>query len=344
LLQPDNRQIDGLSLAKKSSFLQFAVLAFWLYTVCMKTQELSHISDDGKSIHVYRWSPDGTQGGKIRASVLLAHGMAEHAVRYTRFAKALCDKGYELWAPDHRGHGKTAAEGELGWLAPADGFKRVVNDLYSLSKRIKEEAPGLPLFLFGHSWGSFLSQGYMSLYGQGINGCILSGTAGNGGATLKLGRLVAGIGCAIKGQHSPAPLMDTMSFGSFNNAFKPNRTKFDWLSRDEAEVDAYIKDPLCGFICSYGFFRDLLSGLSWIHDKETMSFIPKDLPIFMIAGSKDPVGAATSSFDRLYDQYRMEGIKDLNKKLYSDGRHEVLNDTCREEATTDIIAWLDARI
>lgn len=303
----------------------------------MKTEELSFIADDGKSIHVYHWSPER----EAKASILVAHGMAEHAARYGRFAEALTRAGYELWAPDHRGHGKTAAEGELGWLADSDGFKRVVRDLHGLAGRIRSERPGKKLFLIGHSWGSFLSQGFISVYGDELAGCVLSGTAGDGGATVRAGRLVAAIGCAFKGQRAKAPLMTAMSFGSFNKAFEPARTVSDWLSRDPVEVDKYNADPLCGFVCSYGFFRDLLAGLSWVHSRATMAAIPKTLPILMVAGAKDPVGAATGSLDRLFSQYRALGIENLTKTLYPEGRHELLNDICRDEATADIVAWLD---
>lgn len=305
----------------------------------MKTEEFSFISDDGKSVHVYHWSPESA----AKACVLVAHGMAEHAARYARFAERLTAAGYEVWAPDHRGHGKTAAEGELGWLADRDGFRRVVEDLHGLSARIKADRPGKKLFLFGHSWGSFLSQGFILLYGSDLAGCVLCGTAGDGGAVIKAGRAIAAIGCALKGQRSKAPLMNSMSFGSYNKAFMPVRTEFDWLSRDRAEVDKYIADPLCGFLCTYGFFRDLLGGFAWIHSPEAMSNVPKSLPVLMIAGQKDPVGAAGGSFDWLYGRYASLGVSDLGKKLYPDGRHEVLNDTCRDEASTDVIAWLDAR-
>jgi len=305
----------------------------------MKNEEFSHIADDGKSIHVYRWSPEGA----ARATVLIAHGMAEHAARYARFASALCDAGYEVWAPDHRGHGKTASEGELGWLAESDGFRRVVEDLHGLALRIRRERPGAPLFLFGHSWGSFLSQGFIALYGDELAGCVLCGTAGSGGALVKAGRLVAAIGCACKGQRALAPLMNSMSLGSYNDAFKPTRTEFDWLSRDPAEVDAYVADPFCGFLCTYGFYRDLLAGLSWVHDPATVARVPRSLPVFMIAGSKDPVGAAPGTFMRHFELYRSLGLKDLSHKLYPDGRHEVLNDTCRDEASADVLAWIKAR-
>ncbi|PKL08225.1 MAG: alpha/beta hydrolase [Spirochaetae bacterium HGW-Spirochaetae-7] len=305
----------------------------------MKTDQFSFLADDGKSIHVHHWVPET----EPKAGVLVAHGMAEHAARYARFATALSGAGYEVWAPDHRGHGRTAAEGELGWLADRDGFRRVVEDLHGLSRRIAAEHPGRKLFLFGHSWGSFLSQGYVSLYGSELAGCVLSGTAGDGGLTVRAGRLVAAIGCAAKGQRVKAPLLNTMSFGSFNKAFKPERTTFDWLSRDTAEVDKYIADPFCGFVCTYGFFRDLLAGLVWVHAPATMAAIPKSLPLLMIAGSMDPVGAATGSFDWLLKRYRALGMIDLESKLYPGGRHEVLNDTCRDEATADTLAWLAAR-
>lgn len=305
----------------------------------MKTEEFSFISDDGKSVHVYHWSPQG----EAKACVLVAHGMAEHAARYARFAESLTAAGYEVWAPDHRGHGKTAAEGELGWLADKDGFRRVVDDMHGLAKRIKAEHPGKKLFLFGHSWGSFLSQGYIALYGSELDGCVLSGTAGDGGLAVKAAKVLAAVGCAAKGQRAKAPLLDSMSFGAFNKAFVPVRTKFDWLSRDPVEVDKYVADPFCGFLCTYGFFRDMMEGLSWIHAPATMTAIPKKLPLYLFAGAKDPVGAATGSFDKLFDRYKSLGILNVTKKLYPDGRHEVLNDTCRDEAATDVIAWLDAR-
>ena len=151
----------------------------------MKTQEFSHQAKDGKSIHVYRWSPDRAP----KALVLIAHGMGEHAGRYARAAATLCESGYDVWAPDHRGHGKTASEDELGWFASKDGFTLVMEDLYGLSVRMKAEHPGLPVFLFGHSMGSFLAQGFISRYGDSLAGCVLSGTAGPMGPIRPIGGL-----------------------------------------------------------------------------------------------------------------------------------------------------------
>lgn len=304
----------------------------------MKTEELTFTASDGKAIHVYHWSPSG----QPTSVLMIAHGMAEHAARYARLAELLTANGIDVWAEDHRGHGKTAQEGELGWLADKDGFRRVIEDLHELSQFIKQKNPGLPLFLLGHSWGSFLSQGYIALYGKELKGCILSGTAGNGGPIVAVGRILANLGCFFVGQKKKTPLMDSMSFGAFNKEFQPVRTKFDWLSRDPAEVDKYVNDPFCGFVCTFGFFRDLLGGLMWIHNPETMQAIPKNLPIYMFAGSKDPVGGATGSFDELYNAYTKLNIADLTKKLYPDARHETLNETNRDEVMHDVLNWLKA--
>lgn len=303
----------------------------------MIAEEFSFIADDGKSIHTYRWSPDGAP----KACILISHGMAEHAARYARLAATLTQAGYELWAPDHRGHGKTASEGELGWIADKNGFRRIVEDLHGLAMRIKSERPGLKLFLQGQSFGSFLSQGFISLYGNELSGCILSGTADNSGPLLLVGQIIAALGCFFKGQKKVTPLMNSMSFGAFNNEFKPNRTKFDWLSRDTAEVDKYVADPFCGFLVTFGFFRDMLAGLAWIHPIKIKKRIPLDLPILMFAGEKDPVGAASGKFDALYSAYQRVGIKDLSKKIYTGAHHEMLNETNRDEVTKDILVWLE---
>lgn len=303
----------------------------------MRADEFSFIADDSKSIHTYRWSPEGLP----KACILIAHGMAEHAARYARLAENLTKAGYEVWAPDHRGHGKTAAEGELGWLSDHDGFKRVVRDLQGLSRQIKQERPDLKLFLLGHSWGSFLAQGFLSLSGDELAGCVLSGTAHNSGPLLAVGLALAKLGCAFKGSKVPSPLLNTMSFGAFNNAFKPNRTAFDWLSRDDAEVDKYVADPYCGFVPTFGFFKDLIDGFKWIYHPDTMRSIPRRLPLYLFAGDHDPVGGATGAFGKLVEIYRQIGMLDVVDKLYIDGRHEMLNETNRIEVSQDLIDWLD---
>lgn len=306
----------------------------------MKSAHYIHKASDGKSIYVRHWLPEG----EPKALILVAHGMAEHGARYERFAEKLTQAGFAVWVPDHRGHGKTAAEGELGYLADKEGFRRVIDDLHEIAVQASTTCSGLPLFLFGHSMGSFLSQGYIGLYGQGLAGCVLSGTSGPMPAALLMGgKTVAAIGCLFRGRHALAPLADKMSFGSYNDAFKPTRTKFDWLSRDEAEVDKYVADPLCGFVCTYGFFKDFLDGLGFIHEPATMARIPTSLPVYLVAGGADPVGAASGAVEALAGIYRKSGMKDVEMKLYEGGRHEILNETNRTEVMADVLAWLEKR-
>jgi alpha-beta hydrolase superfamily lysophospholipase len=305
----------------------------------MTAAHFTHIANDGKSIYVRRWLP----AGQAKAVVLVAHGMAEHGARYERLAEKLTAAGWEVYAPDHRGHGKTAAtEAELGYFADKEGFRRVVDDLHEIEVLATGEHAGLPVFLLGHSMGSFLSQAYIALYGENLSGCILSGTSGPmAPAMLMGGKAIAAIGCAFKGRHAKAPLANKMSFGSYNDAFKPNRTEFDWLSRDTAEVDKYVADPLCGYVCTYGFFKDFIEGLAFIHKPETMSRIPKSLPLFLVAGSADPVGAASGSVAKLAGMYRSLGIGDVELKLYKDAHHEIFNETNRDEVMADVLAWLE---
>lgn len=305
----------------------------------MKSAHFSHPVSDGKSIYVRLWLPEG----EPKALILMAHGMAEHGARYERFAQVLAKAGYALFMPDHRGHGKTAeTPEELGYFADAQGFRRVIDDLHEVGEDARKRYPGRPLFLFGHSLGSLLSQGYISVYGEGLAGCALSGTSGPlAPALATAGKTVAAFGCRFKGRRALGKLADKMSFGAFNDAFKPNRTAFDWLSRDEAEVDKYIDDPYCGFVCRYGFFLDLLEGLTEYQSPAAQRRIPKDLPILMAAGAMDPVGGASGSVTALAATYRRIGIKDVEDRLYPEARHEILNETNRDEVMADFLAWFE---
>ncbi|MFU0800998.1 MAG: alpha/beta hydrolase [Xylanivirga thermophila] len=296
-------------------------------------------ASDGLDIFVYKWSPDGDRQGK--AVVQIAHGMAETAGRYESFAKSLTDDGYIVYANDHRGHGKTAKSlDEVGYIGP-DGFNRMVLDMKELTKFIRNvENPNFPLFLFGHSMGSFLSQRYISLYGKDIQGVILSGTSCNPGPIVNIGIRMAQKEMDKNGPKAKSPRLNDMSFGGYNKKFSPNRTDFDWLSRDENEVDKYIKDPYCGGIFTTSFYYDFLSGMKEIFKKENMGNVPKDLPIYIFGGDKDPVGKMGKGVPKLVKAYKGLGIKDVSYKLYKDGRHEMLNEINRDEVVRDILVWL----
>jgi len=291
-------------------------------------------------IFVYKWLPD--ENVQVKGVVQVAHGMAETAARYEGFARALTNDGFIVYANDHRGHGKTAGQvSELGDLGE-DGFNSMVQNMYELNERIKAENHDLPIFLFGHSMGSFLTQRYICLYGSGLKGAIISGSCGNQGITIDIARLIAKGEIKKIGRAGKSNKLDKLSFGSYNNSFKPNRTAFDWLSRDNSEVDKYIDDPFCGTVFTAGFFYDFLGGLKCIADQREIKNVPKDLPIYIFSGAKDPVGKNGKGVLKLVKTYKQHGMVDLTYKLYKDGRHEMLNEINKEEVMGDVIKWINA--
>ncbi|UHA75952.1 alpha/beta hydrolase [Paenibacillus sp. 481] len=291
-------------------------------------------------IHVYCWSPDDERS--IRGIVQIAHGMTETAERYERFAQALTDAGYVVYGNDHRGHGKTAAQVEnLGYLGE-NGFEWMVLNMAQLSTMIKEKHEGLPLFLFGHSMGSFLSQQYISLHADLIEGVILCATNGPRGVDIIAGANLAKLIRTMRGDRHRSLLIDKLAFGSFNRKFEPSRTPFDWLSRDPAEVDKYVADPYCGFLSTVSFYHDFFRFLRVIHQPTTMARIPKTLPVMLIAGDADPVGMYGKGVLRLAEMYKQLTIQDVTCNIYAGARHELLNETNRDEITTDCIQWLRA--
>jgi len=304
-------------------------------------------SHDGVKLFLYRWSPEQTP----RAILHIVHGMAEHALRYHRLAEKLTLNGIEVWAVDQRGHGRTADPningpdrgGLLGHCADNDGHIRVTRDIYALNEEIRRQRPGIPLLLMGHSWGSFIVQNYIEEYTNNlrINGCILSGTKGPGDVMVKVGGPLMTFLSAVSGQRKGSLFARALADGSYNRPFKPNRTPADWLSRDEEEVDKAVKDPLCGYLCSIGFYRDLAKLLLNIHKPQEMAKINKALPIYVFSGSADPVGDMGSSPTALVNTYRNLGINDVEFVLYPGARHETLNETNREEVMDNLLSWIN---
>jgi alpha-beta hydrolase superfamily lysophospholipase len=307
----------------------------------MQSSTFTLASGDGTQLHVSRWLPDGP----AKAIVQVAHGMGEHSERYARFAERLTAAGYAVYANDHRGHGGTARNpGDAGYFADDKGWDAVVSDLHLVSDHAREENPGLPLFLFGHSMGSFLSRAYASRFGADLDGLVLSGTAGDAGLLGRVGLALATVQARLRGRRHPSGLMDQLTFGQYGAAFKPNRTKFDWLSSDEAEVDLYVADERCGNVFSAGFFVDLLGGLAAINSDGLVSRVPKNLPIFIFSGELDPVGDKGKGPQRVADQYRRLGVREVTVKLWPQGRHEMLNETNRDEVMDSVVEWFDAHL
>jgi len=297
--------------------------------------------EDGAKVFVRVWEPDAA----AKAVVQIAHGMAEHGGRYARVAERLTAAGYVVYAHDHRGHGQTApSRQDLGYFADHDGFMRAVRDMLELSARIRSERPGLPLFVMGHSMGSMFVRLYLFHVQAPLAGVVLSGTSGRSTELAWLGTLL-GKGERLRvGPRRASKLLQFASVGVYNFGFRPNRTAHDWLSRDAAEVDKYQADPLCAFDLTVQGWLDVYSGLLAIEREADIARMPKDLPLYLFAGSRDPVGGNSRGGRWLHDALRRAGMRDVTARFYPDARHEMLNETNREEVERELVAWLDGAL
>lgn len=314
----------------------------------MQTKSFFSKMSDGAEIWVNRWSPDSTE--EIKGIVQLHHGLAEHSMRYDRLGSVLADNGYVLNAYDFRGHGRTAENaqskgtGRFGKLADKDGFNRVIEDLNEIILSLKNEFPEKPVFLLGHSFGSFISQGYIEKYGNNLTGCTLCGTAGPRPALVKSGRTFAHIIKFFCGKNRIIPLLEKLSFGSYNDKVENLKTKNDWLSANADNVAMYNEDKWCGFPLTVSFYCDMLDGLNQIHNPENMKNIPVDLPINFIYGTDDPVGTYGETIKLLYKIYQENGVKKLSIKGYEGDRHEIFNEDDKETVENDLLTWLNSLI
>ena len=291
---------------------------------------------DGVSLFTYCWLPDAAP----QAVVQIVHGLAEHAGRYARLAAALSDRGYAVYANDLRGHGRTAkTAADLGFLAEHDGWNKCVGDLWQLNRQIAARHPGLPIVLFGHSMGSFLAQQLIIARGEGFAGAVLSGSNGRHPVLAAIALRLARLERLRLGPRGRSALLHAAFFANFNRPFRPARTPFDWLSRDPVEVDKYIADPLCGFGSTTQLYVDLLVALGEIATPARQTQIPKQLPIYIFNGGRDPVA---TNIGRLVAAYQAAGLENVTYRAYPDGRHESLNEINRDEVTRDLITWLDA--
>ena len=293
--------------------------------------------DEDLSLQVHSWLPSSPPV----ASLLIVHGMAEHGARYARLAKTLTARGYAVHAPDLPGHGLTAKAKDRGWFAARSGWARVLDAIHRVRLHLASESPQAPLFFFGHSMGSFLGQHYLVEHGDGLAGAILSATSATMGPLRRVGIALLLAESLFRGRRAPAAVADAMGFKQFNKAFAPTRTDFDWLSRDPIEVDRYVADPLCGFRCSAQLWLDLLHAGASLRDPHRLAQIPKTLPVLLIAGSRDPVSLGERGPSLLAEAYRKAGLKDVSLRIWPEGRHELLNDSCRDEVMHELGAWLD---
>ena len=306
------------------------------------TSEFFFPSSDGKTlIHVNQWTPSER---RILGVVQIAHGVAEYGARYAPFARFLCGHGFVVVANDHLGHGQSLIPGgPMVYLGEKDGWWNVVDDMECLRSRVAKVFPDRPYFLFGHSMGSFLSRTHLIRYPGRLDGCILCGTGHQSPALIAGGKLIADREIRRLGKKAFSARADDLAFGAYNKAFAPTRTRFDWVSASEENVDAYIADPLCGGDTTLGLFRDMLDGLSYITRQSNMDKMDADLPVFFIAGDQDPVGDMGKGVRKAHDCFKKAGIRDLSIKLYHGLRHEILNEASRQYVHRDVLDWLEAR-
>ena len=284
----------------------------------MPASRFSYPSRDGTPITAYRWDPAGTPV----AALQITHGMGEHALRYDEFARALTDRGLVVYAQDHRGHGETADPQALGDLGDG-GWPALVDDIGLLAARIRAEHPGIPLIVLGHSMGSFAVQQYLLDHSADVDGIILTGTA------------------VIDLLEPALDLDQPLDLAMFNAPFQPARTDFDWLSRDEAIVDAYIADPRCGFGIDTASAKAMFVGARRLADPDQVAAIRSDLPVYIAVGEADPVNGGLTLLTPLTERYKSAGLSDVVVRTYPGARHEILNEINRAEVISALIAWLD---
>lgn len=305
----------------------------------MRVETAHHTARDGTSIHVYHWSPDFEIG---RGIVHIVHGLSEHAGRYEAFAEELTGEGYQVFAHDQRGHGRTTTERDgFGYVADAGGWRLLVDDTIELGYAERQRFPQLPFYLFGHSMGTYVVQEILGLKPDLADAAILSGPNGEAGLLTRIGRLIARVERLRLGRHGRSDLVNTLSFGAFNRNFAPNRTSYDWLTRDEQAVDSYIADPCCGFIATNQFWVDLLDAIVAIARPENRAKIRRDLPIYIFSGRNDPVNNQGRGAEYLAETLRSTGVRNVSYRVYPKARHETLNELNRDEVMGHIVEWLD---
>ena len=293
-------------------------------------------------IFLRSWSP--AEGAK--AIFQITHGMAEHGERYEDMAKYLCEKGFVVAAQDHLGHKKSVnSDADLGYFGEKNGWSTLVEDTRQVTEILKTEYPDLPLIFFGHSMGSFIGREYIARYGndEAIKGAVICGTSGKNpasGIAIHLANIVA----KMKGSKHKSEFINKIAFGPYNNKISNPKTPFDWLSTDEAQVEKYIADKYCGFLFTALGYRDLFTIITRVSTENWFKSVKKDLPLLIIAGEEDPVGAYGKGVKQVYNLLKEQGCKDLTLKLYPGMRHEIHNEKDNITVYQDIAAWALSKI
>ncbi len=276
-----------------------------------------------------------------RAVVQICHGLAEHSARYRRFADALAQAGYHVYAHDHRGHGvNIGAHAPRGMFSQKQGHDVAIEDVLALNRHIHLEHPGLPVVLFGHSMGGLIALNYVLDHADTVDAAAIWNANFDGGLEAKAAAALLYMERMLKGSDVPSSLLPKLTFRAWGRSIPGHRTPFDWLSRDPAEVDAYVADPLCGFDATVSLWLDLVHMTARGADDRTFGNIPRSLPFHLVGGSEDPATAKGTAVARLAERMRRMGFTRVTCTILPDTRHESLNEINRDDVTQKFLDWL----
>ncbi len=305
-------------------------------------KEFYYPSKDGLTqIHAIEWIPEG----EIRGILQISHGMVEFIDRYDRYASFMASQGFYVVGNDHLGHGKSVTdESQYGYFAKHNGNFCVLGDMQQLRVNTQKKYPDIPYFILGHSMGSFYARQFIEKYGAGLKGAIIMGTGYQPIPTLDLAIGLTAVFQQSRGGHYRSSTINNMALGSYNEKFEPGRTKNDWLTKDEAIVDAYEANPLNQFMFTVNGYYNLFRGMRYCERQENLDKIPKTLPVLVVSGAEDPVGEFGKGPRMVAQSYQKTGLLDVTLKLFPGDRHEILNELDKEAVDQYILEWIETRM
>ena len=303
------------------------------------TERVTYPSSDGKNTIVGKiYMPSGAA---VRGVVQISHGMIDHIGRYSKLIDALTARGYVVAGNDHLGHGESAAsEEDFGFFAESGGTELVLKDLHSMNRLLRERFPGIKPVILGHSMGSFLSRLYTVKYPHTVSGHIIHGTGGPMGAILPMGKAIVSTISFFRGKRYRSPFVASLAFSGYNSHFPKSEGKNAWLTRDASQITTRDTDPMTSFIFTVSAYKELFGMVGESNSKRWFAAYPKSVPTLVVAGSEDPVGKYGKGPTYVYKNLLMSGVGNISFKLYEGARHELFNETCRDEVFGDIADWL----
>lgn len=309
-----------------------------------KEEQMTYLSANGTTkIHAVKWMPED---GKYKAILQITHGMIEYIERYHEFAEYLTERGFMVVGHDHLGHGASVKdETEWGYFAenPSD---TLVADMHSLRTTVQGENPGIPYFMMGHSMGSYMLRKYLCLHGENLSGAVIMGTGCVPDGTMKFGMTLCKFLAFFRGWNYRSKLVQKLSYSKPYHKFDLYGKDYtnSWLTKDVEHVKKYYSDPRCTFLFTLNGYYGLMEAVYFDNQMDNIKKVPKDLPVFMVSGADDPVGDLGEGVKKVYHMYNDAGVDDLTYRLYETDRHEILNETDRDQVYADICAWMSVRI